>query len=336
MKKRLLGISIITSIMLIGCTQPKEPKIPTTVAEMMDTKQVVGWKNYKEDSDKDGVLDIKDKCPNTPSGVTIDKDGCALDSDKDGIIDNFDDCPNTPLGVKVNSNGCALDSDNDGVLDYLDKCADTPEGLDIDINGCLLDNDNDGVADYYDKCFNTPKNVEVDDKGCPWDSDNDGIYDYLDKCPNTPKGLEVDRTGCPILASYSFNFALNSAKIDKKYYPQIEKLVDILKDNEKIMIEIQGYTDSQGSAEYNKKLSLRRAESLKNILVTKYKIVKNRIDVVGFGSDYPIADNGTEEGRAQNRRIIVIDKTKKVSQVPSGEDFNENLPNNVQDLPVNN
>ena len=86
MKKRLLGISIITSIMLIGCTQSKEPKIPTTVAEMMDTKQeVVGWKNYKEDSDKDGVLDIKDKCPNTPLGVKVNSNGCALDIDIDGV-----------------------------------------------------------------------------------------------------------------------------------------------------------------------------------------------------------------------------------------------------------
>ena len=335
MKKRLIGIGILTSIMLVGCGSSERP-LPTTVADMMQNKNVVGWKNYKEDTDKDGVLDIKDKCPNTPTGLKVDKNGCAMDTDKDGVLNDFDECPNTPRGVKVNQKGCGLDEDNDGVLDYLDKCLNTPTGLNVDLDGCLLDSDVDGVSDYYDKCPNTPPKVDVDEKGCPWDSDNDGIYDYLDKCPDTTENLEVDRTGCPILATYSFNFALNSAKIEKKYYPQIEKLVDILKDNEKIMIEIQGYTDSQGSAEYNKKLSLRRAESLKNILVTKYKIVKNRIDVVGFGSDYPIADNGTEEGRAQNRRIIVIDKTKKVSQVPSGEDFNENLPNNVQDLPVNN
>ena len=88
------------------------------------------------DSDGDGVVDSKDKCPNTPAGVKVDSDGCPLDSDGDGVPDYLDKCPNTPKGVKVDSDGCPLDSDGDGVPDYLDKCPNTPKGVKVDANGC--------------------------------------------------------------------------------------------------------------------------------------------------------------------------------------------------------
>lgn len=58
------------------------------------------------DTDRDGVIDALDKCPGTPSGVAVDKDGCPLDSDKDGIYDYLDKCPGTPIGVKVDKDGC--------------------------------------------------------------------------------------------------------------------------------------------------------------------------------------------------------------------------------------
>jgi OmpA-OmpF porin, OOP family len=58
------------------------------------------------DSDKDGVIDPSDKCPNTPTGVAVDKDGCPLDSDKDGVPDYRDKCPDTPAGIAVDKDGC--------------------------------------------------------------------------------------------------------------------------------------------------------------------------------------------------------------------------------------
>jgi len=88
------------------------------------------------DSDGDGVPDTLDKCPGTPAGVAVDKDGCPIDSDKDGVPDYLDKCPGTPLGVQVDKDGCPLDSDKDGVPDYLDKCPDTPAGVKVDANGC--------------------------------------------------------------------------------------------------------------------------------------------------------------------------------------------------------
>ncbi len=90
------------------------------------------------DSDKDGVPDTLDKCPNTPAGVKVDKDGCPLDSDRDGVADYLDKCPDTPAGAAVDTNGCPLDSDRDGVADYLDKCPGTPAGDKVDAKGCTL------------------------------------------------------------------------------------------------------------------------------------------------------------------------------------------------------
>ena len=54
-----------------------------------------------DDQDQDGVLDNRDRCPNTPAGVRVDSSGCPLDTDGDGVYDYLDECPGTPSGVKV-------------------------------------------------------------------------------------------------------------------------------------------------------------------------------------------------------------------------------------------
>jgi len=91
----------------------------------------------------------------------------AIDSDGDGVPDDLDKCPDTPKGVKVDKDGCPIDSDGDGVPDYLDKCPDTPKGVKVDKDGCPIDSDGDGVPDYLDKCPDTPKGEKVDKDGCP-------------------------------------------------------------------------------------------------------------------------------------------------------------------------
>jgi len=158
----------------------------------------------RKDADKDGVIDRRDKCPNTPLGVIVDKKGCPVDNDGDGVPDYLDKCPNTPPEAysTIDQNGCPKDADGDGVPDYLDKCPNTPKAAFgfIDKKGCPLDTDGDGVPDYLDKCPETPANVKVDSVGCPLDADGDGVPDYLDKCPDTPKAAKglVDKTGCPL------------------------------------------------------------------------------------------------------------------------------------------
>lgn len=92
----------------------------------------------RDDADGDGVSDKYDQCPNTPAGVQVDSNGCALDSDKDGVADHIDQCPNTPAGVEVNAKGCAKDDDADGVVNHKDKCPNTAAGAKVDAEGCYV------------------------------------------------------------------------------------------------------------------------------------------------------------------------------------------------------
>lgn len=105
--------------------------------------------------------------PVAPAPLAAPVPAAPIDSDGDGVPDYLDKCPNTPEGVSVDKNGCPIDSDGDGVPDYLDKCPDTPKGVAVDGNGCPPDSDGDGVPDYLDKCPNTPKGTKVNRDGCP-------------------------------------------------------------------------------------------------------------------------------------------------------------------------
>lgn len=163
-----------------------------------------GCSASQRDSDRDGVRDNADKCPDTPAGETVDAEGCSAgqkDADRDGVTDSADKCANTPAGEQVDANGCSAsqrDADKDGVADARDKCPDTPAGEKVDADGCS-DNDKDGVPNSADQCPDTPAGEPVDERGCSRDSDADGVPDGKDECPNTPNGAPVDERGCRIL-----------------------------------------------------------------------------------------------------------------------------------------
>ncbi|PID61830.1 MAG: hypothetical protein CR986_02470 [Ignavibacteriae bacterium] len=85
-------------------------------------------------------------------------------------------------------------------------------------------------------------------------------------------------------------------------YPILNKVVTILKENPNLAININGHTDSTGEPEFNNMLSKKRAESVKNYLVSK-GISQNRLVTNGYGSSQPIVDNKTKESRKKNRRV---------------------------------
>jgi len=167
--------------------------------------------------------------------------------------------------------------------------------------------------------WNTPDNIQkpkivikkVYIKEKLLDFDNDGVPNNIDKCPNTPKGMIVNHYGCPIITTLRFNFDFNKWKVKTIYYPKIKQIAKILKANPKLKIEIDGYTDNIGTEAYNLKLSLKRAESVKDILVNIYKINPKRIIIKGFGESYPLVPNTTSTNRALNRRVEIINITNK-------------------------
>ena len=271
-----------------------------------------------KDSDMDGVSDNKDKCPDTPAGVVVDKNGCPVDTDGDGVPDYLDKCP-TVKGL-VSLNGCP-DADGDGVADIDDKCPDTPKGWKVDATGCPLDQDHDGVADAIDKCPDTPAGVTVDKDGCPVDTDGDGVPDYLDKCPTVAGPKE--NNGCPVVEKTAEEMVAPEMRIEPVYFDydksnilnvekaKIDKLVKLLKANKDYEVNMTGNTDSKGTEEYNMALSKRRIDSVAKAITTS-GVKQNRISKEKpLGETKPAATNDTEEGRALNRRVeFEVIKTK--------------------------
>jgi OOP family OmpA-OmpF porin len=198
-----------------------------------------------------------------------------------------------------------LDSDGDGVTDDLDQCPNTPQGVSVDEVGCPLDSDGDGVPDYLDQCPNTPQGATVDDVGCPMDTDGDGVFDGIDQCPDTIKGALVDSVGCGYKLTGA-QFGFDSAEITANGGELLDEVADrMVNDYPDISVTVEGYTDSRGDENYNQGLSLRRAESAKQELVSK-GVPEDRITTVGMGESNPVASNDTDAGRAENRRVVLM------------------------------
>jgi outer membrane protein OmpA-like peptidoglycan-associated protein len=266
------------------------------------------------DRDGDGIPDVADRCPDEPEDKDgfEDADGCPdPDNDKDGVLDRDDRCINDPGSAELH--GCP-DSDADGIADLDDRCPTEAEDRDgfEDADGCPdPDNDHDGVLDMADACpFDAGP---ADNKGCPdTDRDGDTVVDRLDACPDEQGPPE--NHGCPgsrlvtlrndrLDIIESVYFKTNLAVIEPRSYALLDNVVAVLAAHDKLRIQVEGHTDSQGGAAYNKKLSQRRAAAVVAYLTQK-GIAAARLTALGFGEDQPIADNRTQDGRAQNRRVV--------------------------------
>lgn len=287
----------------------------------------------KNDRDGDGIVDKEDACPDV-RGVKSDdpkKNGCPPDRDGDGIIDVEDACPDVK-GVRSEDpkkNGCPPDRDGDGVPDGEDACPDVPgvRSADPAKNGCPGDRDNDGILDAEDACPDVPgvKNADPRKNGCPLDTDEDGIPDAKDACPKE-KGLpdpDPRKNGCPpvhvtdteIVIRKQVRFRFNKSSMNDTTDPVTDDLLTEVRDTidkhpEITLIEIQGHADEVGDDEYNMRLSERRAQSVRNWLVTR-GIAANKLTTRGFGSKVPIEAGSSEAARQANRRVQFVIKEKK-------------------------
>ncbi len=117
-------------------------------------------------------------------------------------------------------------------------------------------------------------------------------------------------------------FDTNKSNIKDQYKPEIAKVAEKLADYPNATARIEGHTDNTGPRKLNERLSLARADSVKNALVSEYNVDAARLSTQGFAYDQPIADNKTKEGRAMNRRVFATITGSRTVTVPAGQPAN--------------
>jgi outer membrane protein OmpA-like peptidoglycan-associated protein len=103
------------------------------------------------------------------------------------------------------------------------------------------------------------------------------------------------------------NFDHDKATLREDAHPILDKAAEGLKEWGDVKVEVDGYTDSRGKDKYNLKLSQRRAEAVRNYLISK-GVAADRLTAKGFGETKPVADNKTAEGRFKNRRVELVEQ----------------------------
>jgi outer membrane protein OmpA-like peptidoglycan-associated protein len=117
-------------------------------------------------------------------------------------------------------------------------------------------------------------------------------------------GVEVYREGDSIRLSIPGNitFPSGNAAIVTSFYPVLEDVAKVLNRYEKTKLSVEGHTDSVGDANYNRQLSIQRANSVANYLQGT-GVVANRLQTIGMGESQPISSNDNAQGRQENRRV---------------------------------
>lgn len=164
------------------------------------------------------------------------------------------------------------------------------------------------------------------------DEDADGVHDRRDTCPDTPANTQVNPNGCHMFVATStlrptpepvaepqdevivlsdlgkVLFAFNSAELTPDARELLAGISPRLVDGSVQEVMVKGHTDSVGADAYNDKLSLRRADSVAAYLVSQ-GVAADKVKTAGLGESQPLADNGSDAGRAQNRRVeIFVDR----------------------------
>ncbi|MBE7373538.1 OmpA family protein [Pseudomonas lopnurensis] len=98
-------------------------------------------------------------------------------------------------------------------------------------------------------------------------------------------------------------FDFDKSQVREESYSDIRNLADFMQQYPQTSTTVEGHTDSVGTDQYNQRLSERRAEAVRNVLVNEYGVESGRVNSVGYGESRPVADNATEEGRQINRRV---------------------------------
>ena len=185
------------------------------------------------------------------------------DSDEDGVLDMFDEEPETPANCPVDVKGRALDSDGDGIIDCKDDEPFSVSGYDVDEKG---------VAQI-------PDDVRPLNKGEVTKVIENTIATQGPKCC-TPKWF------LPMI-----HFDLDKYCIKPEFYPHMQHVATVMKQNPDLCVTVLGNTDSRNSNDYNKVLSYNRAKAAIDYLTSNYNIPRSRFKLMYGGEESPMAKN---------------------------------------------
>lgn len=279
------------------------------------------------DTDGDGIIDKEDHCiyDKGPRATH----GCP-DTDGDGIVDMNDMCPDEKgLGIHY---GCP-DRDMDGVIDAADRCPDVPgielnNGCPFELKGCCLDADGDGILDSLDRCPDVPGSVY--NGGCPIDSKNiDKIKLQEEKekkdANNTGQQVkdnpaidlrtqlitskeEMDKVllNKKVLKNHNVYFDVDQATLTEDEQKGLDAFMKTFRKSAKLSIILIGYTDRDGSLDYNLILSKKRAETIQRKLIEYYGFDAKNITVYYYGETKSIHKGSyTEEMKQADRKVEI-------------------------------
>ncbi len=139
-----------------------------------------------------------------------------------------------------------------------------------------------------------------------------GVGYYMDtqeaelrkKLRSTGVSVERDGDNINLIMPSNLTFASGGSTLSNSFFEVMDSVVLVVQEFDKTIIVSAGHTDSQGSDGSNQLLSERRANAVAGYLLQK-GVVEARIETIGFGEKQPVADNGTAEGRALNRRVEI-------------------------------
>jgi outer membrane protein OmpA-like peptidoglycan-associated protein len=121
--------------------------------------------------------------------------------------------------------------------------------------------------------------------------------------PTPTPVAEPEPAAEPVRVELDVKFDFDRAEVKQDSMADIQDLAEFMKQYGQTSTVVEGHTDSVGTDAYNQRLSERRANAVRDVLVNQHGLDSSRVDAVGYGESRPVADNSTDEGRAINRRV---------------------------------
>lgn len=221
----------------------------------------------------------------------------AVDFDGDGVLDRVDFCNNTPKGCSVDGRGCPHDADGDGVCDELDQCPGTPKGTKVNKNGCPK-----GQAPAAPVAPAKP----VPPPPAPTPPPPPAPKPTPTPAPTPPKpSSEVERqlvTGGKVRLENIY-FETNKATLLPESETTLRQAGEALEKYPDLKVEVQGHTDTRGTAVANQRLSQSRAESVRKYLLDNFRLRPENVIAKGYGETQPETKERNQEELLRNRRV---------------------------------